>query len=269
MNNPILNSNSDSLQIIRERSIISCFTKGLHFFSEHYISLLRYLWPTMLFMTFLPIPGYMFFSGKIDAFIAQWSESNEMPSFFNPQQKSKVSFYMLRRVYSFLLILAAILILICVPFLFLKFDINIWYACLCDMILLLFFLPFSRSFMQLAFSTNTFTQTLGYYRKGVTNFSQHFTFEFVSLLFSLFVLIIGCLPFSILLLVYFKSNQAIEFGDEVSLPILFPLYIFISYIVASFVLQHVILTYIFCKSLCWGNFIAHENVLNKETENLS
>lgn len=268
MKDSLENTKEKDVQIIHERSIISCFMNGLRVFSDRYLQLGRFLWPTSLIMLLLPIPGYLAFLGRIDAYLAEWNRQKKNPDLGFRDLKSETIFWTSRRGYSFLFLVILGLLSFALFFLFAKYNVNLWYAALAETAILLAALPFMRPLMQMSFSSDSFSVALKSLKKGAMNYTMHFSFELVAGLFSLFVAIIGLLPFALLILVYCYSQHAMEIGDDVNMPTLFPLYLFLAYLIAVWLLQHIMLAYSLCKFLFWGNILAKEKMIDENDAEL-
>lgn len=268
MKDSLENTKEKNVQIIHERSIISCFMNGLRVFSDRYLQLGRFLWPTSLIMLFLPIPGYLAFLGRIDAYLAEWNRQEKNPDLRFRDLKSETISWTGRRGYSFLFLLIFGLLSFTLFFFFAKYHVNLWYAALAETAILLAALPFMRPLMQMSFSSDSFSVALRSLKKGVMNYTIHFSFELVAGFLSLFVAIIGLMPFALLVLVYFRSQHAMEIGDDVNMPTLFPLYLFLAYLIAIWVIQHIMLGYTFCKFLLWGSILAKEKMMDENDAEL-
>ena len=263
MKNSAGNIKDTNVQIIRERSIISCFMNGLRVMSDKYTLLIRFLWPSSLLMTLLPIPGYLVFLGRVDTYLSQWLKQNDFPVLSSLDLKKETFNRALRRGYSFLYILVLIALIAGIFFVMEKYDVSVWYAILSGFVVSLAALPAVRPMMQLSNTDDTFADAMKTFPKGMQNYAQHFSFEVVALLLSVFVSIIGFMPFILLVLVYTRSQQAIAIGDASTLPALFPFYLFLGYLIAMVVLQHILLGYTFCKYLLLGNIMAAEKLVDE------
>ena len=67
-------------QVKKERSYISCLVNGCSYGFRHLGMLLRYMWPSLVLSTVLPIPFVFFFAAQVDAILRKWIELGYLPN---------------------------------------------------------------------------------------------------------------------------------------------------------------------------------------------
>lgn len=195
---------------------------GVSLSFKHLGLLIRYAWPSLLMAILLPVPFISLFTGQVDAMLNKFKELGYFPKVSLTSLKDQVVRQVRRNIVGDLLSILLNVFILVLP-------------------------PLDRYLMD----TNYSDQKPVWRFKG--NNGAVFAFELLCFLFLGLVGIVGFIPLVVCLEVCLQAYNASQIGDAINLPVLFPLYVYLSYAVSMFVFLSSLMVVRTCRLLMWGS----------------
>ena len=250
----------------QERSYLSCLSLGWQTTMNNIGLLLRYAWPSMLFTLLFPPLGIFFFAGQVDALLCRWIELGYVPSETAGSLRRDILYRAGRNAWLLLPIILICLIASALAYAVIRQGLGIWryWGVIFAFILLL--LPMELCSMRLSYTRLPLMECLRGYGIGWRFFGTLFVFEVIGLIFAGIALLLGSMPIMTISIVSQQAFQAQAIGDAIDLPVLYPVVVFLAYLIATFVFLLCHFVYSFCHCLLWGNIEAREEGRRKQQE---
>lgn len=248
--NPIL--------VKKERSYISCLVNGCSYGFKHLGLLLRYIWPSLT-LSAVFIPFVFLFAAQVDAILRKWIELGYLPNVTFKVMRREIEHCASRSALTTLIgFLMLPIVLVGLAFLVLPLFLG-WKYLWGDLIFLLIFLltlPMVVVVMQIGYSDLPLKECFrSGFRIAFRNFGKLFAFEFLSALLGGVVVFLGSIPCQIIFAAGLQAYRGWQMGDVLDLPVLFPLYVFLSAFVMSVIILVMALVFSFSRCLMWGSLV--------------
>ena len=243
-------------QVKKERSYISCLVNGCSYGFRHLGMLLRYMWPSLVLSTVLPIPFVFFFAAQVDAILRKWIELGYLPNVTLKVMRRDVEKCANRsalKVLIYIIWLLVVFVFLSLPVLF---GIGLWWGLIAFIVAWLLLLPLSFVVMQIGYSNITISAC---FKDGLKtayrNYGKLFAFEFLSNLLIFIIALLGSIPCQIIFAAGLQAYRGMQIDDVLDLPVLFPLYVALSVFILEAVLLITILVFSFSRCLMWGSLV--------------
>ena len=245
------------IQVKKERSYISCLIKGCGYGFKHLGLLLRYMWPSLLLASLLPIPFICFYGGQMDAILRKWTELGYVPNTTLKAMKGEVTRCSIRNVFNLLLTLLFALLLAVIMCLPIFVGLSFGWCLLIGLIVSAILVPFlSAITLQISFSDfslgRCFPEGLW---MGYKNFGRLFAFELLEFLIVLPIYIIANIPNAIVSGVCLQAYNGYIMGDTIDLPVIFPIVAYLNFVVVMGIILVTYLVINFSRCLMWGSLV--------------
>lgn len=260
-------SGENLFQVKKERSYISCLVNGCSYGFKHLGLLLRYIWPSLALAIVLPIPFLFFFAAQTDAVLRKWIELGYLPNVTMKAMRRDIEKCANRSVIAVLLsflmfILAAVGVTSLVLPIILGWE-YLW-SILIFVAVIILFLEMEVVVMQVRFSDLPIKECFGSgFRIAWRNLGKVFAFDFLLYFLSIIIILPGSIPYIILSSAGLQAYRGWQIGDALDLPVLFPLYVFLSAYILMAVTLLTFLVGSFADCLMWGSLV---NEVPAETE---
>lgn len=252
------------IQVKKERSYLSCLVNGCSYGFKHLGLLLRYIWPSVLLTCILPIPFVFLFAAQLDAILRKWAELGYVPNVTFKVMRHDIDKCFGRSAVKVLIYIFWVTVTLFLLYLPILFGMRIWWGLLASLVVWLLLLPFSCVIMQVSYSDMTISECFsGGFRIAYRNFGKLFTFEFLSNLLIMIIVLLGSIPCMAISALSLQAYHGSLMGDVLDLPTLFPLYIILADIIGSFIWLVTLLVFGFSRCLMWGSLV---NEVPTETE---
>jgi hypothetical protein len=244
-------------QVKKERSFVSCLVKGNSYGFKHLGFLLRYIWPSLILASLLPIPFICFYAGQIDAILRKWVELGYLPNVTLRTLKDDILRCSVRNLINLLLFFLYVLILSAIIILPFFLGYSFWWGALFMTIVAVIVIPgFSAVSMQISYSENPISKSIAEgLNMGYKNFGQVFGYELLLFLMVFPVYIIACIPNFIVAGVCTQAFMGYQMGDVIDLPLLFPLLAYLSFVIFMAIMLVTYLVVCFSRCLMWGSLV--------------
>jgi len=239
----------------RNRSYVACITQGVSVSFRHLGQLVKYVWPSLLLSSVFTIPFIVFFAGQVDAILRKWTDLGYLPKVKPASLKKEILHCTLRNTISFCILIVFFLMIAACVVLSIYFGLPIWCACLILLLGFFLFIPVDVCFMYLSYTDEPVLTCLKSIKIGFCNYSRLFAFEFLLYLFYTIISLLSCLPFLVVLFVCIQANNAMNNGDVIDLPTLFPFYALLAYVACVAAELICLMMCSFCQCLMWGSLV--------------
>lgn len=252
-------SGENLFQVKKERSYISCLVNGCSYGFKHLGMLLRYIWPSLALSMLFPIPFVFFFAAQTDAILRKWIELGYLPNVTIKAMRHDIEKCANRSVIAellsflmFVLMLAGVFSLV-IPMIF---GWKYLWSVLISLAVLFLSLEMEVVIMQIRFSDLPIGECFrSGFRIAWKNLGKVFAFDFLISFLAGLVIFLGSIPTIILSSASLQAYKGWQIGDAWDLPLLFPLYFFLSVCILIAVTLLTVLVIRFSYCLMWGSLV--------------
>ena len=244
-------------QVKKERSYISCLVKGCGYGFKHLGLLLRYIWPSLVLASLLPIPFICFYAGQMDAILRKWIELGYLPNTTLKALKGDVIRCSLRNISNLVLAFLFAILLIAVVLIPMFKGLSIGWCLLIGIIVAAILIPFlSAISLQVSFSDSPIGMCYADgLRMGYRNFGRLFAFELLEFLMIFPICFIANIPTVIVSGVCLQAYNGAMIGDPIDIPVTFPLLAYLNSVIIIAIMLVAYLVVNFSRCLMWGSLV--------------
>lgn len=244
-----------SIKVCEYRSFTKNVTLGLATAFKRMGTFLRYIWPSLALSVVLPIPFYVFMKGRTDALMRKWNELGYIPEVKPKDLKGDVKRCTCRALVECLCDAAMVCLLAVAVYVAIVKGASLLVAFGIAALLFLLYIPFETVFMEISYSDKPVSKCFGKLKTGVKHYGKYFSLCMFRLLVGGVPVLFSCLPLAVAVSVSLQAYSAYLSGDVLDLPALFPLYVYLAYVVGMSVTLVTVSVFSFCRVLTWGSLV--------------
>lgn len=255
-----METNTENHIKVREaRSYARCIKLGLSMAADHAGVVWTHTWPSVLLSLVLPFPGMIIFMGQLDRLLCEWRELGYVPR-RKPLEGWRMDARRSVRALANQFILAFIICIIgsCTWAAMTYLPHGKLMAMAAMAILTLAALPSVMMMMEVEYSDSPLPVCRAGWLTGFRHYGSLLAYSLLLFMISLLTMMVGIFPMDIVMIVSTKAWQAVQAGDTVMTPTMWPLAIIASYVIFLIFSFSTITITAFCNILFWGSIHARE-----------
>lgn len=247
------------MEVCEARSYARCIGEGLIMAADHVGTVMKHTWPAIVLSLLLPFPGLIIFTGQLNRLLCEWRDQGYVPRYKAKEGIRKDGKYILRALvctlfFTFIILLISLSIWASWHFLPYKS----WMPMTVLILLTLILMPTMMAMMEITCTEKPLAECMQGWITGYKHYGSLFAFELLLMMITFIIMIPGMLPAGLTWIATQKAWMAMQEGDLVMMPPVWPLVILGANIVMGISILVTITIEAFANMLFWGSIKARE-----------